>query len=102
MLALLSLMTLLVILIMPPKAYIPPPSEELENYPSVALFIDRVQAAKRGFRINDNNAATIAQICIRLEGIPLAIELIASQADVMDVREILEQLQLYIHLKLQL
>jgi len=44
---------------------------------SVRLFIERAQAAAEGFDLDDENAAAIAEICVRLDGLPLAIELAA-------------------------
>ena len=50
---------------------------ELAKVSSVALFIQRAQAAQHDFRLTSENAATIAAICQRLEGVPLALELAA-------------------------
>jgi predicted ATPase/DNA-binding CsgD family transcriptional regulator/DNA-binding XRE family transcriptional regulator len=50
---------------------------ELAQVPSVGLFIQRAQAAQHDFRLTSENAATIAAICQRLEGVPLALELAA-------------------------
>ena len=46
---------------------------------SVAMFIERAAAIKPGFAITEENAATLAQICVRLDGLPLAIELAAAR-----------------------
>jgi predicted ATPase/transcriptional regulator with XRE-family HTH domain len=51
--------------------------DELAVVPAVALFIDRARAAHSRFTVTDENAAAIAAICQRLEGLPLAIELAA-------------------------
>jgi predicted ATPase/DNA-binding SARP family transcriptional activator len=50
----------------------------LLSFPSVRLFVDRAQLIRADFQITPRNAAAIAAICNRLEGIPLAIELIAA------------------------
>ena len=51
---------------------------ELAKVSSVALFIQRAQAAQHDFRLTSENAASIAAICQRLEGVPLSLELAAS------------------------
>jgi predicted ATPase len=50
---------------------------EAHGYASIALFADRARAANHRFVLHDENANTVAQICRRLDGIPLAIELTA-------------------------
>ncbi len=50
----------------------------LLEFPSVALFVDRAQAVKPNFFLNEENAADIIAVCHRLDGLPLAIELISS------------------------
>lgn len=56
----------------------------------VALFLDRARAARPGFSENPQAQATIREICRRLEGIPLALELAAARASVLSIQEILE------------
>jgi predicted ATPase/DNA-binding CsgD family transcriptional regulator len=58
----------------------------------VALFVERARDARPDLRIDSRSEATIAEICQRLDGIPLAIELAASQAAHLSLREILERL----------
>ena len=53
--------------------------EQLTQYESVRLFIDRGRAANAGFRIDEENAPAVAEICHRLDGLPLAIELAAAR-----------------------
>jgi non-specific serine/threonine protein kinase len=52
---------------------------DLDRCDAVALFVERARAARPGFRLADDNVATIAGICRRLDGIPLAIELAAAR-----------------------
>ena len=52
---------------------------ELRVVPSVELFVDRANAAKPEFRLSPENAAAVAEICRRVEGLPLALELAAAR-----------------------
>jgi predicted ATPase/class 3 adenylate cyclase len=56
-----------------------PDLASLSQYGAVALFIERARAAKAGFAITNENAQAIAEICYRLDGLPLAIELAAAR-----------------------
>lgn len=57
--------------------------DELHRFPSVTLFLDRARAASPGLTLTDDNAAAVADICCRLDGIPLALELAAVRASTM-------------------
>jgi non-specific serine/threonine protein kinase len=56
------------------------------------LFIERAQAISSGFAVTDANAAAVAQICARLDGIPLAIELAAARVKMLKAEQIAERL----------
>ncbi len=59
---------------------------------AVALFVERAAAAVPGFALTDDNKATVARICSRLDGLPLAIELAAARLRVMSPDQILTRL----------
>ena len=65
---------------------------ELSQSDAVALFVDRATAAVAGFTLTDGNAATVADICRRLDGLPLAIELAAARLRTLSPTQILERL----------
>lgn len=59
---------------------------------SVRLFVDRAQAARPDFEVTPANAQAVGELCERLEGIPLALELAAARAQVLTPAQILSQL----------
>ncbi len=69
-----------------------PPSEELVLYDAVRLFVDRAVASTPGFTVTNENAPAVAQVCQRLDGIPLAIELAAARVKVLAVDQIAARL----------
>jgi predicted ATPase/class 3 adenylate cyclase/DNA-binding CsgD family transcriptional regulator len=69
-----------------------PPVESLTQYESVKLFIDRAAAAVPSFTVTNHNASSLAQICHRLDGIPLAIELAAAKIRVLSLDQIAKRL----------
>lgn len=70
-----------------------PPNELLAQYDSVRIFIDRAQAIRSDFCINNTNARAVAEICVRLDGLPLAIELAAAQSKLLSLPMILARLE---------
>jgi predicted ATPase len=61
--------------------------------PAVALFVDRASEAEPRFKLTDDNAATVATICERLDGIPLAIELAAPRTKIFTPPQLLSRLE---------
>ena len=68
------------------------PVEELAASPAVALFVDRARSVRPGFALTAGNAAPVAEICQRLEGVPLAIELAAARTRLLDPSALLHRL----------
>src|SRR6266508_1129418 len=66
--------------------------KELQKFASIELFDERAGNAKSGFALNEKNARSVAQICQRLDGIPLAIELAAARIKVLSADEIAARL----------
>ena len=63
------------------------------HYESVTLFLDRAAAVAPGFEIDDSNRAAVIEVCRRLDGIPLAIELAAVWLRVLSPAQILDRLE---------
>jgi predicted ATPase len=75
-----------------------PPAGDAEDvatagqYASVRLFTERAQAVAPGFRLTSQDAGTVAEICRRLDGLPLAIELAAARIRLLSPRDLLARL----------
>jgi len=85
------------ILTVPPLS-VPEPDQEVvvgdaTNYESVTLFLDRAAAVAPGFEIVDANRAAVVELCRRLDGIPLAIELAAVWLRILSPAQILDRLE---------
>jgi predicted ATPase/DNA-binding CsgD family transcriptional regulator len=66
--------------------------DTLARYPATALFLERARAVQTRFSIDERNASTIVEICRRLDGLPLAIELAAAWIGVVGLDAILSRL----------
>ena len=66
--------------------------ETLAQYEAVRLFVDRTVAVQPGFHVTEQNAAAVMDICRRLDGIPLAIELAAARVRALSVENIASRL----------
>jgi predicted ATPase/uncharacterized protein HemY len=67
-------------------------ASEPMDYDAVRLFVERAQLGQPGFRLTDHTAPTLMEICRRLEGLPLPIELAAARLRVLSLGEILQRL----------
>ena len=75
---------------LPPKP--PPPPESLDQYEAIGLFMERARAANSTFHLTTQNAGAVVEVCARLDGIPLAIELAAARVRMMSVEQIAARL----------
>ncbi len=75
-----------------PESFAVGDPDQVAGTGAVALFVERAGAVRPDFSLNADNAEIVSDICRRLDGLPLAIELAASRVRVLDVDEILERL----------
>jgi predicted ATPase/class 3 adenylate cyclase len=80
-----------------PTLSVPDPAKKIDvdslaHHEAVRLFVDRAAAARQGFDLTAQNATAVVDICYRLDGIPLAIELAAARVRGLSVQAIAERL----------
>lgn len=69
------------------------PVEALTEYEAVTLFVQRARGVKPDFEVTDRNAGAVTEICRRLDGLPLAIELAAARVRLLSPEQIAERLR---------
>ena len=75
-----------------PDAKAPRTVDGLPNYDAVVLFAERAAAAAPNFTLTNDNAAAVAKICSKVEGLPLALELAAARLRTLSLDQMLERL----------
>jgi predicted ATPase/DNA-binding CsgD family transcriptional regulator len=70
-----------------------PPMHELDRFAAVRLFVERCQAVRPAFVVDDENAVDVVEICRRLDGLPLAIELAAARVTMLPPRALRARLE---------
>jgi predicted ATPase/DNA-binding CsgD family transcriptional regulator len=83
-------------LALPDKRRLPDDRSPVHS-PAMQLFIQRAQAIQSDFHVTTDNAATIVEICLRLDGVPLAIELAAARVKLFSPQALLERLDHRLH-----
>ncbi len=76
-----------------PSEGVVPEVERMEEIASIALFVQRASSVRPDFRLTSENSAAVAEICRRLDGLPLAIELAASRVKVLPPVSLLARIE---------
>ncbi len=76
-----------------PKQYHSKTLKELEKMSSLALFVERATLSSRNFELTNENVITVAELCVRLDGLPLAIELAAARIKIFSPLQLLTRLR---------
>ena len=69
------------------------PIDQLMEFPSISLFVDRARKVNSSFHLTDENATEVVQVCRRLDGLPLAVELAAARMRMLSVKQLLQRLE---------
>ncbi len=75
-----------------PDAHAVPKIAHITRHEATRLFVERAKLADPGFRVTESNAAAVAHLCTRLDGIPLAIELAAARVKSLSIEQIVSRL----------
>src|SRR5262249_7478542 len=70
-----------------------PDDETLAHYGAVALFLERAYEVQPSFQLDSSAAPLVAEICLRLDGLPLALELAAARLKLLPLQALLERLE---------
>jgi predicted ATPase len=68
-------------------------AEQLYAYEAIRLFVERARAVRPDFRLTDENGAAVAEICVRLDGLPLALELATARINVFSPEALRDRLE---------
>jgi predicted ATPase/DNA-binding winged helix-turn-helix (wHTH) protein len=81
-----------------PLALPPPSATEIAGFGAVALFVERAKAADRRFALDGDNDASVVEICRRLDGIPLALEMAAARLPLLGIEGLRTRLDERLHM----
>jgi hypothetical protein len=76
-----------------PTAARPASAEQLASYEAIQLFVTRAQAVRSDFQLTEDNAGAVGEICLRLDGLPLAIELATARISLFSAAALRDRLQ---------